>query len=92
MSAAGSLETVVAVLQARQENHEKFCEERARRAEIFETDMKDAVLGMRAAQSEATKRVHDRLDALVRSVAGLLLAVVLSLIGFIGMAIWNKVM
>ena len=47
------------------ETLEKFCEERARKAELFETEMRSAVNNINESVKGGLTRIHSRFDTLI---------------------------
>lgn len=63
------------------ESHEKFCEERARNAEIFEKEVRIGIRDMTTSFDKGLTRIHERLDAFQRVVIGVALTALISGVG-----------
>lgn len=63
------------------ESHEKFCEERARKAEIFESEIRVGIREMTASFDKGLTRIHERLDQFQRMSIGFALATVVTAMG-----------
>lgn len=74
-----------AIALQRIEAHERFCEERARKADIFEKEVRIGIRDMTASFDKGLTRIHERLDAFQRVVIGGGLA---ALIGTVGGVLW----
>lgn len=82
-------------------SHEKFCEERGRRADAFEAetrktlgDVSDKIdrsmmaIGDKIERSNG--RLHGRLDAMSKQIIGILVSVILAGGGWFAMELWNR--
>ena len=49
-------------LSDRQDAHERFCEERARRAELFESEMKSSTANLTERLSNGVARIHQKME------------------------------
>lgn len=67
------------------EAHERFCEERARKAEAFETEMRESLRDVNVAVTKGLTRIHERLDAVQRIFITMGSA---AIIGFLGSVLW----
>lgn len=67
------------------ESHERFCEERARKAEIFEKEVRIGIRDMTTSFDKGLTRIHERLDAFQRVVIGVALT---ALVTGVGGAFW----
>lgn len=63
--------------------HEKYCEERGRRAEIFEAEMRHALPNIAESINKGLSRVHNRLDSLIRGALVGVIGITISLISYI---------
>lgn len=65
--------------------HEKYCEERGRKAETFESEMRSDFKEMHKCFREGLNLIHERLNLLIRTALFALLTV---LMGGAGTVIW----
>jgi hypothetical protein len=72
---------IASLALARIEQHEKHCEERARKAEIFEAEMRVGIKDMASSFRDGLSRIHGRLDALTRGALFGLGGIVVSAVG-----------
>lgn len=63
------------------ESHERFCEERARKAEIFEAEVRVGIRDMANSFDKGLTRIHERLDAFQRVVIGVALTALATGVG-----------
>lgn len=76
---------VAGLALARIEQHEKHCEERARKAEIFEGEMRSSMRDLTASIKDGNGRIHTRLDTALRGGIGLTMTII---IGMVGAVLW----
>lgn len=74
-----------AIALQRIEAHERFCEERARKADIFEKEVRIGIRDMTASFDKGLTRIHERLDAFQRVVIGVGMT---ALVGTVGGVLW----
>lgn len=74
---------IAALALSRIEQHEKHCEERARKAEIFEGEMRSGLRDIAANIKDGTGRIHGRLDNLIRGALVGAIGLVISLVAYI---------
>lgn len=74
---------IAALALSRIEQHEKHCEERARKAEIFEAEMRSGMRDISASVKEGVGRIHGRLDNLIRGALIGAIGLVISLVAYI---------
>jgi hypothetical protein len=70
---------------SRIEQHEKHCEERARKAEIFEAEMRAGVRDIAASFRDGLNRIHSRLDSFQKAA---LISLSTGVLGFLATAVW----
>lgn len=59
------------------ESHTRYCEERARRAAVFEADMRSEMRNLTGDFKEAFNRIHERLDAINKGTVTLQRAIII---------------
>ena len=69
----------------RLDSHEKHCDERSRRADAFEAEMRKAIPDIAETLSKGLARVHSRLDGLIKTGMFGAITIVLALISYIWM-------
>lgn len=67
------------------EQHERFCEERARKSEIFEAEVRTGIKDMTVSFEAGLASLHDRLNSMQQKIVLLLASAILS--AMVG-AIW----
>lgn len=80
----------IAVVRAKQDTHERYCEERGRKTDLFETEMRAAISTIAEKISDGNSRIHQRLDAMWKTSLGVLLTVIIAGGGWFLVQIWER--